>query len=578
MNTAGLTLAAQDSPLLLRGSDLLRWTAVVAFLALGIGLRSPWPADEPRFALAAMDMVANNHWWLPHRGGEIYADKPPVFMWLQALFFLLTGNMRTAFLLPSLFAATATLWMVHDLTRRLFGSEQAWFAVLALLTTVQFTLQAKSGQIDATLMGFTTLGLYGLLRHHCIEPSLRWYRIAWLAMGVGVITKGVGILPVFLLPGLWLVRRRRGENPLPQADWRTWLSPVLILLPAIVWLLPLLIAAVAGQHPEIQAYLREILFRQTLTRYSQGLGHDNPPWYYLVNVVPLLWLPLSALLPWLIPDWVRRLRENSHAHWALLSFVVLALIFFSISPGKRGVYMLPLLPAMAILAGTSFPRLVHASGPMIALRVVALVAGSLLIGTAAAVTFSSGSLSGYLSRSGLPIMPTMLLLFSAGSVWLLCATLRRRGAFTVGIVMTWLLVSTWGYALLDPIRSADALMADVATHLAPDDRLAILEFREQLLLQADRPVVHWSRRYPAIEQVADAMDWVRENPKHFLLLPEHLLRVCIDQDVGVRLGYRHRSDWRLVSASDVARAVRCPMAHHETARYIAPYLAYPYGR
>ena len=47
-------------------------------------LREPWPADEPRFALMGRDMVETARWWIPHRGPELYAEKPPVFLWLQA--------------------------------------------------------------------------------------------------------------------------------------------------------------------------------------------------------------------------------------------------------------------------------------------------------------------------------------------------------------------------------------------------------------------------------------------------------------------------------------------------------------
>jgi hypothetical protein len=207
LTSGPLVLVGSDWQRLLRGPDWIRWLAIFLFLALGIGLRSPWPADEPRFALAAMDMLLNDHWLLPHRGGEIYADKPPLFMWLQALFFGMTGDMRTAFLLPSLIASMATLWLVHDLTKRLFGWEQAWYAVLLLVATVQFIVQAKSGQIDATLCAFTTLGIYGLMRHHVLGPHGAWNAVAWLAMGCAIITKGVGFLPIFLLPGIFAAQR-----------------------------------------------------------------------------------------------------------------------------------------------------------------------------------------------------------------------------------------------------------------------------------------------------------------------------------------------------------------------------------
>ena len=88
-------------------------------LGAGLGLRDPWPADEPRFALVAKQMVESGDWLFTHRGGEIYSDKPPLFMQIQAATWTLTGNWRIAFLLPSLLAALGTLFLVYDLGRRL---------------------------------------------------------------------------------------------------------------------------------------------------------------------------------------------------------------------------------------------------------------------------------------------------------------------------------------------------------------------------------------------------------------------------------------------------------------------------
>ena len=83
------------------------WLILLAALSLaaGLGLREPSPPDEPRFVLAAQDMVTSGQWLFPHRGRELYAEKPPVFMWTQAASYSVVGNWRIAFLLPSLLAA-----------------------------------------------------------------------------------------------------------------------------------------------------------------------------------------------------------------------------------------------------------------------------------------------------------------------------------------------------------------------------------------------------------------------------------------------------------------------------------------
>ena len=58
------------------------WLFVLAsvLIFIGIGLRDPWPADEPRFAQVAKEMVETGQWFFPARAGEFYPDKPPVFM------------------------------------------------------------------------------------------------------------------------------------------------------------------------------------------------------------------------------------------------------------------------------------------------------------------------------------------------------------------------------------------------------------------------------------------------------------------------------------------------------------------
>ncbi|MER3547361.1 MAG: dolichyl-phosphate-mannose--protein mannosyltransferase, partial [Rhodanobacteraceae bacterium] len=94
-------------------------------LGIGIGLRDPWPADEPRFALVAREMLQSGQWLFPHRGMELYSDKPPLFMWLEAAAYLLTGGWRGWFLIPSLLAGLGTLALVYDLVRRQWNHRTA---------------------------------------------------------------------------------------------------------------------------------------------------------------------------------------------------------------------------------------------------------------------------------------------------------------------------------------------------------------------------------------------------------------------------------------------------------------------
>jgi len=124
--------------------QLTRWLALLIFIALfaGIGLRGPWPPDEPRFALVAKDMVETGQWLFPMRGGELYADKPPLFMWAIAASYAVLGDIQWAFLIPSLLAGLGTLWLVYDLTRRLTDAATARFSAALLFVCPQLLIQA----------------------------------------------------------------------------------------------------------------------------------------------------------------------------------------------------------------------------------------------------------------------------------------------------------------------------------------------------------------------------------------------------------------------------------------------------
>ncbi len=555
---------------------LLTWLFAVVVVAVGIGLRYPWPADEPRFALIGLEMLTTGDWLFPHRGGELYPDKPPLFMWLQALAFAGAGDLRWSFLLPSVLASLGSLWLVRDLARRLYGASAGWAAMLLLLATLQFMAQAKSAQIDAVLCGFTTLALYGLARHLLQGPSPGWYAVAWLAMGAGVITKGVGFLPVFFLPGFALAQslRRRRALPVRSASAQDYWAPALILVPILAWLLPMLLVVAASGDPALAAYRDEILLRQTATRYVAGLGHDKPPTFYLFSVIPAMWLPLSALLPWLAPVWYRRLRELEPAAWALLGYAGLGLLFFSLSPGKRGVYLLPLLPALAVVSAPEIAALCRRRGILRLGRLLLAVIGLvLLLGAALALAGWERGLE-QLAKVALQPALAAAVLAASGAAVLACLALRDIArSYLAAMAVIWTVASCVVYPLIDPMRSGQSLMQAVNQRLAVDDELAIADFREQLLLHAGRPVVHWGYHSDRVMQVRDAAHWLAEAPDRYLLIPEYIAGYCFHVDPQASLGRRHRRNWLLLRAAAIDPGKpECRQGKPELPRYVSPAL------
>ena len=541
-----------------RSRQVLAWAGLilvlVAVLASGIGLRDPWPADEPRFSLVAREMLSTGQYWIPHRGGEPYADKPPIFIWLTAAAISLAGSVRAGFLLPSLFAGLACWSMVVDLVRRLHGQRIAWHAGVALGVTVLFVLQARTAQIDMVLTFWTMLSTYGLLRHALLGPSLPWWLVGWAAAGFGVITKGVGFLPLLMLPA-WYWLGRSGRVPLIRARDLGYGALAFVLATAS-WGLPMIVLATFGSDPALAAYRDDILFRQTGQRYAAAWHHLNPWYFYLVEVLPWAWMPLVLALPWAVPAWWRRVRRGDPRIILPLSGVLLILVFFSLSPGKRGVYVLPTIPLLVLALAPLLPGLVR--------KVWLQRLGGLVL-AASGLVFAVAGLAGFV---GVPALQRLAVRYElnpwgwfvmlAALAGLLLWWLRpRRGldALVLWLPLFWISYALWIYPQLNGTRSPADLMAEAERISGPDAWLAMPDFDEEFMLQARQPLVHFGRDTPLEDQFTRAFAWLQEAPAQRWMLTEQRQRDslgCVELDRAIDLGHQNRDDWWLIPGTAFA--------------------------
>ena len=125
-------------------------------------------------------------------------------------------------------------------------------------------------------------------------------------------------------------------------------------------------------------------------RFFSGTAHVRP-FYYFVVQFPLEFLPWSLLWPWVEMHAWRACKRDSAAtardgtRW-LLVWVGVCTIFFSFSAGKRGLYLLPTYPAVAILCGVAIDEFLErrsrlpfaASAALAGLAMAALGLGALV--------------------------------------------------------------------------------------------------------------------------------------------------------------------------------------------------------
>lgn len=543
----------------------LWWFLAIAcvVIAAGIGLRAPWPADEPRFVLVAKQMWESGEWLFPHRGIELYPDKPPLYFWLLGAAYAFVRDWTWAFLLPSLVAALGTLWLTYDAGRRLWSHRAGLWAAIAVLACVQFLHQAKRAQIDPTVTFFITLGVYGILRHTLLGPNWRWYWLGCFAAGLGVISKGVGFLALLaLLPyGLMRARRWQGIADIGNGNGWRWAGGALAFLGAIaLWFVPMAATALASGDPGHRAYLDELLFRQTATRYTAAWHHQQPAWYFL-GVIATRWLPFAIALPWLLPRWRDALRARDAKVWLPLAWALLVLAFFSASPGKRDMYILPMLPMVALAAGPYLEGIAAKPWPRRLVAVlVAVVAILLGAGGALALVGEPGFEMRLEAERGLAagddwLWWLLLGLASAMGAALLAA--RRQLLRGAAVAIALLVVGLYAGAavLLDGESSARDVMQRARRLAGPQATIGLVAWKEQNLLQARGPTVEFGFRRPPEEQLADGIAWLRAAPQtRRLFVLGDALGACVSRERALPVGTANRRAWFLVEAGDVLPA------------------------
>lgn len=351
---------------------VLAWLLLTAF---PLTLRPLMPVDETRYTSVAWEMWTRGDLLVPHLNGLPYSEKPPLLFWLMNLGWGIFGvNDWWPRLIPPLFALL-NLFLTLVLARRLWPDRPA-VARAAPAVLVGFLLWSVfTGMLmfDMLVACFVLAALLGL--------HAAWTRGGWLpwllvgvALGLGVLAKGpVALLPPLLVGALapWWGGRR------PRATW--WLGLIAAVAAAaaiaLAWALP---AAQAG-GPK---YANAILLAQTEERVVNSFSHQRPWWWYLA-FLPVLLFPYSLWPPLWRAAGRLRLRSADAGTRFCVAWALPALVAFSAISGKQPHYLLPLLPALGLLAA----RLLDDSAPA-PKRWHALPAAIALLAVAAAISLS----------------------------------------------------------------------------------------------------------------------------------------------------------------------------------------------
>jgi 4-amino-4-deoxy-L-arabinose transferase-like glycosyltransferase len=328
--------------------DLL-WLAVGAALLFlpFLGARDLWNPNEPIYGLAVVEMEQRGDWLTPTVNGRPFAEKPILYYWLaRAAGWIAGGIDEWSLRLPSAAAGIVAVPLLYMLVWPYAGRTRARLAAGLFATTYIVYWSARSLQMDLLLTTCTLGAILAATRvvDRDLDPRLGWM-LAGLACGLGFLAKGpVGLLLPALVVAAYLTVMRRWSRLRPHAAALAAAAAALTVAPWVVALV------IRGET----AYLSEILWRQSVTRFVAPWDHQAPWWYYLVqlwiDMAPWVWfLPLALRLP------ERDADERGLDRLAWL-WILVPILFFSLSASKRSPYILPVAPAVAILVAAPAER------------------------------------------------------------------------------------------------------------------------------------------------------------------------------------------------------------------------------
>jgi 4-amino-4-deoxy-L-arabinose transferase-like glycosyltransferase len=330
-------------------TDVLLIAGFCAFLFFyGIGQFGLIGADEPRYAQVAREMLERHDWVTPVLGGQPWLEKPPLYYWQAMLAYSLFGVSDVAARIPSALDATLLVIGVYLFFRKFRSGVEA-DAALITASCAGVIGYARAASMDMALAATFSIGMLSWWAWREGGKKI-FLALFYICMALGMLAKGP-VAPFLAAAVIILFTLATREF---RIAIRTGWLPGIFLFCAIA--LPWYFL-VQMRNPQ---FFREFFLEHNLARFSSNLYHHRQPfWYYLP-------VTLLALMPWtvyVITAFVESLRlwwtqrrdvlPEPDLEWQFSVFascwLILPVLFFSSSQSKLPGYILPAIPAGAVL-------------------------------------------------------------------------------------------------------------------------------------------------------------------------------------------------------------------------------------
>jgi 4-amino-4-deoxy-L-arabinose transferase-like glycosyltransferase len=319
----------------------------------GLGTFGLIGADEPRYAQIAREMLNRHDWVTPTLQGQPWLEKPVLYYWQAMLSFRIAGVTDEAARIPSALDAAILIAAIYFFLRRFRPGSELDGALIAASCAgvIGFARAAATDMPLAAAFAIALLCWYAWYETYASGSSRGRFYLGgfYLFLALGTLAKGpvapalaAVIISIFI--GL-----KRDWRALPRSLWIPGIG--LYLLVMLPWYI-----AVQLRNPQ---FFRFFILEHNLARFSQDIYHHRQPFWFYLPVFLLAMMPWTLVLVAAVVERVRAIwsqgikfsTSTAEDSWQLflLLWMSVPIVFFSASHSKLPGYIMPAVPAGALL-------------------------------------------------------------------------------------------------------------------------------------------------------------------------------------------------------------------------------------
>ncbi len=508
----------------------------------GILSRHLWKPDEPRVAEIGREMWLNRQFVLPTLNREPFLEKPPLYWWVMSASYELFGVSDGSARLPSALFGFLTLLFTYLIGKRVGGEKTGMFAALILATLTEFSIITHRCLVDNALIFFVTMGYYGFFAGYTAStPRGKWmgYELMAVTSGLAFLSKGLVGPGLIVAPPLLVLLLYRDFKELRRVLPMTGVGTLIFILIVTPWIIGLY--QTGGWHS-----IREYLLQNTLGRILPGavnhyVGGHRHSFFYYFKKLPSDFLPWIAALPAALaflfhPPGNFEQPVKKGLATALLLFSG-GFLLLSLPATKRGLYLVPIYPMLAVVIGGWFA---HACGPKRGeftslecwtlngiLGVFSLVPLALAVGAVMIVFTGLGPKDYQMTPVIRRLTPLLVLIVPLGLITFLflasrfLRSVKSRTAPSCAVIFATVLLLLFTYhegavRVMDPVKSIRRFPDKIQPFLKGDPPLGGFHLSE---LTRGMIPFYTGKYITLLDTPGDIKDFLRKHPGGLLVIP-----------------------------------------------------------